>query len=78
MGPIFSVLDFLNPEDDIERLFRNVRKDLPLQRCETTQKSADLIYIAAEAWNYAGFSWFSNNKCDTHATQDLEVKGHNC
>jgi len=27
-------------------------------RCVTSQKSEDIIYTAAEAWNYTLFNWF--------------------
>jgi len=37
-------------------LSRNVSKDLPLRAAVTTRKSADLIYIAAEAWNQI-YTW---------------------
>jgi hypothetical protein len=38
-----------------DRKSRNVGKELPLYlRCVISQKSADPIYIAAEAWNHAG------------------------
>ena len=44
IGPI------LNLEDGTDRLSRNVDSELPLNAASYA-KSADLIYIAAEAWN---------------------------
>jgi hypothetical protein len=40
---------FLKPEDGTKRLYRNVGNDLRATSCVNTQKSADLIYIAAKA-----------------------------
>jgi hypothetical protein len=74
-GPFFSVLDFLTPEEETDRLSRNVGQGFTTTRCETTRKSVNIIHIAAEAWNHAEYSQVSNNKCNTQATQDLEVKG---
>jgi len=39
----------LNLEDGTDRLSRNVGKNYYYPRCVTTQKSAVLIYFAAEA-----------------------------
>jgi hypothetical protein len=39
----------------LDRLSRNVGNKLPLPGCITSQKSADLIYFAAEAWNCARY-----------------------
>ena len=78
-GPIFSILDLLALKMILIRLSRNVGKDLPLHTAKKTQKSADIICVAAEAWNHEEYSRVSNNKFNTYsyATQDLEVKGHN-
>jgi hypothetical protein len=40
---------FLIPEDGTDRLFRKVGKKLPPVYCVMTQKSAVLVYFAAEA-----------------------------
>ena len=44
-------LDFYTLEDGSDRLSQNVRKEVPLICCVISQKSADLIYFMAEAWN---------------------------
>jgi hypothetical protein len=47
-----AFLDFLTLEDGTDTLSRNVSKGITTWRCVTPQKSADLISIAAEAWNH--------------------------
>jgi len=46
-----DVLGFLTMEDGTDRLCRNVGKELTTTRCVIAQKSAVLIYFAAEACN---------------------------
>ena len=47
---------FLTPGDGTDRLSRNDGKELTTTRCEITQKTAVIIYFAAEASNYAWFN----------------------
>ena len=56
VGPIFKGQEFqelLTLEDGTDRLSRNVGK--ATLRCVISQNTADLIYIAVEAWNHAAY-----------------------
>ena len=48
--------DFLPLEGGTNGLYRNVGKELNTMRCVIYQKSANLIYFAAEAQNHAKYA----------------------
>jgi len=50
----FNFLDFLNPDVSTDRLSWKCRCGLTAVRCcVTSQKNADILYVAAEAWSHA-------------------------
>ena len=45
-------VDFLTVEYGTDRMSRNVGREFTIRRCVISQRSANLMYIAAKAWNH--------------------------
>jgi len=53
VSPYGTLHNCFNPEHGGRHAAPKLRQPTTNQRCVTTQKSVDLIYTAAEAWNRA-------------------------